>query len=94
MKKIIKKSKEEIKKIEEHINIGEPQYSDTSVEKQVDYGVKELLKKFYDDKYIKLDKTGLDEIDKKIPPYHSENSKDKKNGKPDVMVFNFLMTIR
>lgn len=90
MKKNIKKSKEEIKKIEEHINIGNPKYSDTSVEKQVDFGVKELLKKFYDDKCIKLDKTGIREIDKKIPPYHSENSTDKKNGKLDVMIFNFF----
>lgn len=90
MKKTIEKTKEEIKKIKKDINIGIPKYSDVYIEKEVDYGVKELLKKFYDDEFIKLDKTGIPDIDKKIPPYHSENSKDTKYGKPDVMIFNFF----
>lgn len=62
----------------------------TNIEKEIDYGVKELLLNFYNEETIKQDKTNYKNIDSKIPLYHSENSEDSTNGKLDIMIFNYF----
>ena len=56
-----------------------------NLEEDVDDKVKNALKVVYKDKVI-AKKTGVPEIDDKIPPYHGEEG----TGHPDVMIFNYF----
>lgn len=56
-----------------------------NLEEDIDDKVKNALKVVYKDKII-AKKTGISEIDKKIPPYHGEEG----NGHPDIMIFNYF----
>lgn len=54
-------------------------------ENEIDYKVKLELAKHYDDKYVKLTKTGINSIDKKIP-----SKSGTGQGKIDVIIFNYF----
>lgn len=86
MSKEIELLKEEKDLLMQDLNIGNPEYVNMDSEADVDDGVKELLKKYYNPKNIKTKKTGIKDIDSKIPSYHGDSGR----GQPDIMIFNYF----
>lgn len=61
------------------------QDKERNLEEDIDDKVKNILKPIFGERII-AKKTGIHELDKKIPPYHGEEG----NGHPDVMLFNYF----
>lgn len=61
------------------------QDKERNLEEDIDDKVKNILRPIFGEKIVSK-KTGIHDIDKKIPPYYGEEG----NGHPDVMLFNYF----